>query len=281
MIEYFNVYYFLYITFGLGLLIGLYMLLRGKSEKTCRAVLFGLLLSNFALHFFKLTFELYRQAMPWALTTITPENICAVSVLVFPWLFLSKNGLLRDYMFYLGVMSIGATFIPIDVIGHSAFAAETIRFFYSHILIWVAPLLMVMLGLHKLDYRRIPKVPLLFYLMLCVILVNEVILTGAGLVHIDHLFNNEIRNPALIFGPLPQLEPLGTLFTALAPNVFLTIPAGPAAGAPYYWPIVWLVIPFFVYFCLAALLLALPFEHRRMKRDLLAIKAKIASKIAR
>ena len=276
MVEYFNFYYFLYIALALILLAGLYLLLRGRSKKTARAALFSILLASFALHFFKLGFEHYQAWMPQAIRTVTPENICAVSVLLFPWFFLSKNKLLKDYMFYMGIASgVGATVIPIDAIGQPAFAFETMRYYFSHIIIWVVPLLMVMLKLHTLDYRRIFKVPLLAYFTLCIILVNEIILTGAGFVSMSHLYSHEIRNSALIFGPLPDVAFVGDLFKLLTPELFTTVPVGPNAGALYYWPIVWLVIPFYIYFTAVSLLFALPFEHRRMKRDVLGLISRL------
>ena len=278
MVEYFNFFYFLYMAFAVGLLAGLYLLLRRRSKRTSTIALFGVLFSNFVLHFVKLAFDPYQRWMPYAIRTVTPENICAVSVLVFPWFFLSKKRLLKDYMFYMGIMSgIGATIFPVDVIGHRAFEFETMRFYFSHILLWVAPLLMVMLKLHTLDYKRIIKVPFLAYLVLCVILVNEIILIGAGFVHISHLFSSEVRNSALIFGPLAEVELVGALFTALTPELFLTVPVGPNAGAAFHWPIVWLVIPFFVYFCVIAVLLSLPFEHGRMKADASGLRARVSS----
>ncbi|MCL2800388.1 MAG: hypothetical protein FWD28_01335 [Treponema sp.] len=276
MIEYFNFYYFLYITFAIGLLTGLYFLLRNKSKRTATIVIFILFLSNFILHFLKLVFNYYQEWMPYAIRTVTPENICAVSVLVFPWFYLSKKNILKDYMFYLGIISgLGATFIPIDVIDCSPFEFETIRFYFSHVLLWVVPLLMVMLKLHTLDYKRIFKFPFLLYLTLCIILVNEVILTGAGFIHIRHLYSNEVRNSSMIFGPLVEVEFIGKLFTALTPKLFLTVPIGPNAGTPYYWPIVWLIIPSYVYFCITALLLSLPFEFRNIKNDLFKFGQKI------
>ena len=277
VVEYFNFFYFLYIAFAVGLLVGLYFLLRNKSKKTSAAVIFGILFFNFVWHFLKLAFEPYQRWMPYAVRTITPENICAISVLVFPWFFLSGKKLLKDYMFYMGILSgLGATIFPVDAIGHHAFEFETMRFYFSHILLWVVPLLMVMLKLHALDYRRIIKVPFLAYLVLCIILVNEIILIGTGFVNMHHLFSNDIRNSALIFGPLADVELLGTLFTALTPEVFLTRPVGPNAGEAFYWPIVWLMIPFYVYFCAIAILLALPFERKNIKADLLALKTKLA-----
>ena len=275
-VEYFNFYYFLYIAFALGLLIGLYYALRNKSKRTSTIVLFGILFFGFILHFIKLKFYPYQAWMPYAIRTITPENMCAVSVLVFPWFFLSKKKILKDYMFYMGIMSgLGATLIPVDAIGLNAFAFETMRFYFSHILLWVVPLLMVMLKLHTLDYKRIVKVPFLAYAAMCIILVNEIFLIGAGFVHISHLFSNEIRNSALIFGPLADVEFLGILFTALTPRLFLTVPVGANAGAVFYWPILWLVIPSFIYFSIISLLLALPFEYRNIKKDIAGLRKTI------
>ena len=283
MVEYFNFYYFLYIAFAFGLLLGLYFLLRprsgfsgARSKKISSIVLFSILFFSFILHFLKLAFEPYREWMPYAIRTITPENLCAVSVLVFPWFFLSKRKIFKDYMFFMGMVSgLGATFIPVDAIGFHAFDFETMRFYFSHIFLWVVPLLMVLLKLHTLGYKRIYKIPFMVYFVMCIILVNEVILTGAGFVHINHLFSNEIRNSSLIFGPLVDVEFLGILFTALTPSLFLTVPAGPNAGALYYWPIIWLVIPSFIYFSAVSFLLALPFEYKNIKTDILTIKTKV------
>jgi len=269
MIGYFNIYHFLYIAVGAALLAGLYFLLRGKSKRTSGAVLFCLLLSSFILHFLKLAAPYYQERAPWSLVTITPENLCAVSVLTFPWFYISKKNVLRDYMFFMGVMSgLGATLYPIDAVGLNAFEFETIRFFYCHILIWVVPLLMVMLKLHTLSYRRIFAVPFIAYLVMCVILVNEVIVTGAGFVRPEYLYSVEVRNASFIFGPQPQVGVLGKLFTALTPKIFTTVPVGENAGAVYYWPIVWLMIPSYFFFCAFSMLLALPFTYKRKRHNI-------------
>jgi len=281
MIEYLNFYHCLYFVFALGLLAGLYFLLRNKSKTTSDIVLFCILLSSFILHFLKLTADYYQDRMPWAMTTITPENLCAVSTLVFPWFYVSKKAILRDYMFYMGVVSgLGATLYPIDAVGLNVFEFETVRFFYCHILIWVIPLLMVLLRLHTPCYKRILKVPFLAYLIMCVILVNEVILTGAGYLRPEYLYSNEIRNASFIFGPQPKVGILGKLFTALTPEVFLTIPVGENAGSVYYWPIIWLMIPSYIYFCLFSLLMVLPFEYKNIWRDIVAVKEKIKSALS-
>ncbi|MCL2809394.1 MAG: YwaF family protein [Treponema sp.] len=270
MVKYFNFYYFLYIAIALVFLFGLFYILRNKSKKTSFIVLFCFLLSSFILHFLKLQFEPYRDWMPNAVRTVTPENLCAVSVLIFPWIFLSKSNLLKDYMFFMGLMSgIAATIIPIDVIDFNAFSFETFRFYYCHIIIWVVPLLMVLLKLHTIDYKRIIKVPLISYLVLLIILLNEIILIGLGFVHISFLFNNEVRNSSLIFGPLSDVKFLSDLFLAITPKVFTIIPFGIKTGDVFYWPIIWLVIPYYVYFCITAFLFSLPFELTNVKKDII------------
>jgi len=276
MIEYLNFFYFLYIALALALLAGLYFLLRKKSERTVSAVLFGILFASFILHFLKLTFEEYQRWMPRAIMTVTPENICAVSVLVFPWFFLSRKNLLKDYMFYFGILSgLGATVVPVDIIGRGAFELEVIRFYFAHIIIWVVPLLMVMLKQHTLDYKRIFKVPFLFYIVLCVILANEVMLTGAGFVHIDYLFSSEFRNAAMIFGPNPDIDPIGRLFVTLTPKLFQSVPVGPNAGEVFYWPVIWLMIPGYIYFCAFSLLITIPIQHKVIKEDIRRILSRV------
>ena len=278
MIYIFNYIYFLYIAFALILLIGLYLLLRNKSKKVSSIVLFSLLLSGFILHFLKLFADFYQAWMPTAIRTLTPEAICTVSIIIFPWLFLSKNPLSKDYMFYMGMFGgLVATLYPVNVIGFDAFEFETIRFFYHHVLLWVVPLLMMMLKLHTLDYKRIWKISFLAIFVLCIILINEVILVGTGFVRADILFSYEFRNTALIFGPMPELGPVNTFLTAFTPELFTTVPIGPNAGETFYWPIVWMLVPAFIYFTIGAFLLALPFEYKKIKRDTLAIKAKVIS----
>ena len=279
MIEYFNFFYFLYIAMALTLLTGLYFLLRKKSSKTSKIVLFSILFASFILHFLKLAADYYQAWMPYSIRTITPENLCAISVLTFPWFFLSKKKILKDYIFYMGMISgIGATIIPIDVIGYNAFEFETLRFYFAHIIIWVVPLLMVLLKLHTLDYKRIIKVPFLFYLFLCIILVNEVILAGAGFVRLEYFFSNEIRNAAFIFGPLPAVDFLGNLFIALTPEILKTVPIGANSGAVYYWPIVWMIIPSFIFLSVISFLISMPFDYKNIKKDILALTAKIMGK---
>jgi hypothetical protein len=151
------------------------------------------------------------------------------------------------------------------------------RFYFCHIVIGAVPLVMVLTRVHVLDYRRIFKAPFMFYCVLGIILINEVVLVGAGFAEkdIELLFAPDYRNSSFIFGPLEEFEKVAVILTVFTPKLFLTVPVGPDAGSPYYWPILWIVIPAYIYICLFSLIFALPFEHAHMKADILRLKENI------
>jgi hypothetical protein len=62
---------------------------------------------------------------------------------------------------------------------------------------------------------------------------------------------------------------------ANTPRLFLTVPVGVNAGVVYYWPIIWLIIPSYIYFCITAVLLSLPFEFKKIKAGIKALRLKI------
>lgn len=281
MVNYFNIYYFIYLFLAFGILLGLYFIFRNKSPKTQKIFIACFLFFSFSLHFLKLAFEPYRSGLPATIRKSTFENICAVSTLIFPFIFLSKNKLLKDYMFYFGILSGGlAMFVPTEAIGKSAFAFDTIRFYICHFSIFAMPTLMVLFKLHALDYKRIFKLPFVFYAVLCVILVNEIILMAIGFVdgNIETLLDPNIRNSSFIFGPTSQFEKFANaVFTILTPKFLTICPAGIHKGETLYWPILWLVIPAYIYLIILSILLSLPWEYKHLKQDIKNLYAKIKS----
>lgn len=272
-VEYGNIFYFLFPMVAAAIFFGFYFLLKGRSRRFCYWFIFGLLAFNLAVHFTKLLFEPYRSNLPILYRKITPENICAVSTIVFPFIYLSKNKTLKDYMFYMGVLSgIAATFIPVEAIGFSPVYYDTIRFYVCHSILWIAPLLMTVYGLHTLDYRRIWKAPFVFFGVLGIIVVNEVIIFRVGLLDdkfqsLEDMFNPSIRNSSFIFGPTPGLEKAAVILTALCPK-FLKF--SPITGEAMYWPILWMVIPVLIYMPAIFLVFSLYWERDHMRADWIA-----------
>lgn len=273
-VEFFNVYYFMYILIAAAIFFALLFGLRKANKKVIFWVLFGILAFNFCLHFLKLAFLPYRDGLPSTIRKVTFENICAVSTLIFPFLYLSKKNTARDYMFYLGTISgILACFVPTEALGKSPFIFDTIRFYICHIILWIVPLAMVILGEHKLDYHRIWRAPTIFLCVECVILVNEVILMSIGFVEgtLETLLSAQYRNNSFVFGITPDFEAIAGFLLIFVPK-FLRV--HPLTGEAMYWPILWMVIPIYIYFSIIFFLMSLFWEHKHVKNDIIELKEK-------
>ena len=285
-LEYFSTFYFVYPALCVALFFILFFVLRGRSKKTVYWVLFALLAVNFVLHFVKLAFPPYVDGLPATIRKATFENICAVSTLVFPFLMLSKKPLLWDYMFYIGVISgFAAMFAPMNIIGLGVFEFETIRFYICHGSLWIAPLLMVLLKVHTLNYRRVFKVILLYFACLFLILFNEIVLMVIGWVAPpesfegtlwDYFLSNVERNSGFIFGPPPELEEIAQFLLVLTPSFFK-----PGKYIDVYMPVLWEVVPVLIYGMIGGTAISAIWDHKRMAEDIAKVKAYFGKKFKR
>jgi len=256
---------------------GTVLLLKNKSKLFINRFIFGLLLSAFVLHFSKLLFEPYFSELPQSIRKITFENICAVSTLVFPWFYLSKKKILLDYMVVIGMLSgLAALVVPTEALGKPPFTFDVLRFYYSHIVIFLSPFLMVVTKIYQFNYRRIFLVPLMFYVILLIILINEIILMQIGYVESDlnSLLDPNYRNSSFIFGPTMYFQNVKWILTMWVPKIFLT---GPNAGQVLYWPIIWLIIPAYIYISLFGFIIGLIFSYQHIKQDVLHLIYKLRS----
>ncbi len=259
VIQYGNIYYFGFIMIGIVLTIGCVFLLRNKSRKYIHNFIFILLVSAFVLHFLKLLFEPYVSGLPQTIRKSTFENICAVSTLLFPWFYISKKKYLHDYMVVIGILSgLSAYIIPTEALGKDVYTFDVIRFYYAHLIIFLAPFLMVYFKLYRLELKRIFFIPFIFYGILAIILINEIILITIDYVEGDFnsLFDPNYRNSSFIFGPTEYFQNARWILTMFVPK-FLII--------PFYWPIIWLMIPAYLYICLFGFIIWLIFNGKEIK----------------
>ncbi|MCF7932749.1 MAG: hypothetical protein K9K93_06230 [Acholeplasmataceae bacterium] len=265
-IDYGTPSYFLYIGIMVALTAFFDVLFKNRSTRVKTLVLFLLLLSAFGLHFLKLILvERYARGLPYTVTYASLENICAVSVIVFPWIFLSRHRGLRDYMVIVGTLSgLAAFLIPTEGIGRDPFSAGVLRFYYSHFVIFVVPYLMARWKLHRIDLRRIFVLPFYVYGVMALIMVNEFVLNALGLVNAtfqDYL-SAEFRNTAFVFGIPEILSDFKPFMYALTPKVFLT---HPITGDFLHWPILWVMIPLYLYGIVLASMVCFFFEGTRSR----------------
>lgn len=303
-IKFMNLGYIIPLIVGALLFFGLLHFLKRKSTKVQFWVLFGMLAFNLALHFLKLTFPPYSTNQIFANRNIWFINICAVNILIFPFIFLSKSKGLKDYMFYLGIFGgLIALVYPVEALqdgGKNLFSLDIIRFYVAHYIVMFVPLLMVLLKLHTISYKRVIVVPFVLTAVLAFIMVQNVIQAELGYLpyygvkeqHIvyddstlseepltdEELFMNiKYPNFSLPWGP-EGVPVLGDLFKIWTPKFLKTVPdtafANQYAGQEKYVPLFWAVPAIFVYFTIVPFGFSMIWEHNNLKEDLKNLKIK-------
>ena len=277
-IQFFNFWYFFWIALTLGIFFGLYFLLKNKSNKTKNIVLFSILAFALVLHFLKALFPPYSTDQSRLYRDIWFINICGANIFLFPFLFLTKSKTAKDYMFYIGVLSGAlATILPLEPIQKADQAGEfldIVRFYIHHAILWIVPLLMVVLKLHTLSWRRIWKVPGCLLLLLLFIMLNQIFQSELGFVGLrgDDIFEIGYKNSSYIWGPD---DDIGYFIAKFCPDIFKTIPVGEFAGQTKYWPWFWLIVPAYILIPVLSLLLVLPFDWKNFKSDVSRLKNKL------
>ena len=269
-IQMFNGWYFLFLLLSIGGFVGLYFILRNRSKKTIKIVLFSILVFAIVLHFMKGLFPPYSNNAEMNLRDSWFINICGANLFLFPFMFLSKNKHLKDYIFYLGVFSgLLAIFYPVEPmlkVNQSAEWIDVIRFYIHHNIIWYVPLLMVLLKTHEISYKRVFSVPAILLVVMLFIMLNQVLQSELGFIPMRGNDIHEITyiNNSLIWGPDGKIS---KLLEWACPSFFKVIPVGPNAGELKYWPWFWLIFPAFIILTPICFLVSLIFDFKNIKSD--------------
>lgn len=285
IIEWFNFWYFFWLILAAGSLLGLYFGLRKCSVKVQKTVLFSLLALGLILHFLKVYIPPYSTDEARMLRDSWFVNICGANIALFPFLFFSKNPKVKDYMFYIGVLSgFIALFYPQEPMAKVDQLAEQldiIRFYYHHWMVMAVPMLMVLLGQHKLSYKRVHWVPAGLLLLMLFIILNQVFQMELGFIPLRSadFFNINIKNSSYIWGPdLP--DPIGKFFSLFTPEFFRTVPVGEFAGQEKYWPWFWMIVPCYVLVTPLSFLISMIFDGKSFVRDVKNLPKRLFNKSA-
>lgn len=241
--------------------------LDNKSKKFIYNFIFVLLILGFITHFSKPFFKPYTE-MDYPLAKVSFENICAVSVILFPFIYISKSDTLKDYMVILGVISgIISFLIPVIIIQHKLFSYEVFRFYFIHFIIFLGPFLMGRYQIHRIDIRRTMRIPIVLLIVLSIIFINELTITALGWEPRANLFDPSMRNPSLIFGlgevpsDVPdQFKSLTKILTFTTPDFLKNISYLPKGA---YFPLIWMIPPTFIYGIIVSLPVNFYFEKER------------------
>lgn len=283
-IQMFNIWYFLWLFLSVGGIVGLYFLLRNKSTRTQKIVLFSLLAFGLLLHFLKVYIPPYSvdEARKWRDAWFV--NICGANIALFPFLFFSKNKYVKDYMFYIGVLSgIIAIVYPQEPLAKSNQIGEfwdIVRFYYHHWMLLAVPLLMVLFKQHTLSYKRIHSAPIGLLLLMLFIMLNQIFQSELGYIPLRNadIFDTHYKNSSYIWGPGTD-DAIGDFLKLFCPKFFTKIPVGQYAGQTKYWPWFWMIFPVFILVTPLAFGLSMIFDHAAFKADVKALYAKYLTKL--
>lgn len=291
VIEMFNFWYFFWMFVQIGATVGLYFAFRKSRPFVQNTVLFSLLVIGLILHFLKMYIPPYGELVD-GVWTITDRgwrdswfvNVCGANIALFPFIFLTKNKHLKDYMFHIGVLTgLIVLFYPQEPIAKGgaeeqmAEFLDILRFYYHHWMIMAVPLLMVLWKRHTLSYKRVWVAPVGILLLMLFIILNQVFQSELGFIPLRDAASAvpNYKNTSYIWGPLNgdgSMDPIGGIFDIFCPDVFKKLPVSCGgyaleAGAVKYWPWFWMIVPAFILVTPLAFGLSMIFDGKRFGRD--------------
>lgn len=280
-IAMFNGWYFFWLILSAGAIVGLYFALRHRSTALQKGVLFSLLAVGLLLHFLKVYIPPYSVDEARMLRDSWFVNICGANIALFPFFFWSKNDKIKDYMFYIGVISgLIALFYPqepIAKVDQYAEQLDIVRFYYHHWMVLAVPLLMVLFGHHKLSYKRVMSAPTGLLLLMLFIMLNQILMSELGFIPLrdrNNFFGIDYKNTSYIWGPGTN-DAIGDILALFTPKIFKIVPVGEYAGQVKYWPWFWLITPVYLIVTPLSALIALIFDHKSLAADAVALKLRI------
>ena len=279
IIEMFNFWYFFWILLASGSIVGLYYLLRNKSARIQKIVLFSFLAFGLLCHFLKVYIPPYSVDEARKLRDAWFVNICGANIALFPFLFFCKNKYVKDYMFYIGVLSgLIAIFYPQEPLAKSNQLGEfwdIVRFYYHHWMLLAVPLLLVLFKQHTLSYKRILSAPIGVLLLMLFIMLNQLFQSELGFIPLRNsdIFDTHYKNSSYIWGPGTD-DAIGSFLAIFCPDFFTKIPVGEFAGQTKYWPWFWMIFPVFILVTPLSFGLSMIFDYKAFAQDMKNLQEK-------
>lgn len=151
MIDIFTLNHFLWVITAFIIIIIVHYGFKSKSEKFKFWFLFSLTILAWLVHFSRIIYSDNLRTYQLFFT-----NLCGLSTLLYPFLYLSKSKLAKDYMYYVGgFFAFLSLAYPYTVEGDPMFASNSIRFFFAHLILIMVPVLLASWKIHIPNVRNL------------------------------------------------------------------------------------------------------------------------------
>ena len=268
-VKFFNGFYFLFIIIAIIICLSLYFILRNKTKKTKYIILLVIAFLNLGLHFAKLMFSPYKEDLPYSIRKVTGENICAFTTIVIPFILLFRKGeIIKNYFFFISFFGgLGALLVPTEALGKYPFTFDIIRFYLCHTVLLIIPILLSALDLFRPNLKVLIYMPLMFIIVETLIFLNEFILYKVGYISQDltSFFSANERNSSLIFGPIKEMKSFEFIFRVFVPDIFKINFFNFPVDGTFYMPVIWLIIPAYIYISLGYFVICLIFNNKETR----------------
>lgn len=256
IIRYGNITHILTIIFAISTVVGLVFLLHNKTDKVKKIVILSILLFNLFQHIFKCI--VWPQYYGTGFGEInTAYNMCALLIIVSPFIFLCKVKVLKDFIFYIGTTAgLIAISVPYWFIDQTIFTFEYLRFYICHLSLFVGSMLPVLLGLHRISIKNVWKIGFVALIALIIVLTNGLIFSFINYPNdlssaLNRFYN---KNPVWALHPTNGFEGATKVIEFFTPKIFL------GGEGKNYVPILWYIIPMYILLTIPSLLVCLLFE---------------------
>lgn len=259
-----NFWYFLSLALLIIIPVILYFVLRNKSEKTKKWTLLLIAFSNCALHFLKILHPNYLNDIETSLIRMSLENICAISTVFLPIAMLLNNKTIKTYFYFISFLGgLMAIIITTDPVNRNIYEFDTIRYYFCHYVLFTVPVVALLTKEFTPKLKTALHMPFMFLLGQTVILLNELVLWGTGLIeHTPTTFLSPYyHNPAFVFGPNENFKWTIDVFGFLIPTAFKTNIFGVEGLTDCYMPVLWVLVPVMLAFPIFYLIITLPFTY--------------------
>ncbi len=276
MIQMFNFLYFLMIASLIAGSAILFALSRRMSSRGAHVFCMAFVWANFALHFLKMLNPYYLADFPYSLTNSSLENLCAVTIVVSPFVYTWGPKWLKAYVAAISILSGFLVYVwPTSLIGldlsNVGNLLEMFRFYLCHFPLVAIPLILLDKKFVVIEVKDCWTLPFLFMLHMGIVTLNEVGLKLCGITNATWLdiLSRDYRNGAWSNGLASNMDgALGFLYWLL-PHFYID-------GVLYFVPAIWPIVPLILFAPWIGIGIAAIFDHRAVKASFRGIKAKMA-----